>query len=103
MLFLTLLPLSHGACKSSLFKTYTDRYLPDHVMTTVVVTSQFECSMLCARQDDCESWNFYETHSNLICELNNGTKLLENSLLRRDGAKFGHRLDNQLNEKVTEI
>ena len=98
---MALLSLSEGSCKSSLFKTFTDRYLPDHVMTTVVVTSQFECSMLCAREDNCESWNLYETHSGLVCELNNGTELVENSLLKRDGAKFGHRLDIQVKEKVT--
>ena len=98
---MALLSLSEGSCKSSLFKTFTGRYLPDHVMTTVVVTSQLECSMLCAREDNCESWNLYEAHSGLMCELNNGTELVENSLLKRDGAKFGHRLDIQVKEKVT--
>ena len=91
--FLMLSPLCDATCKSSLFKLYNDRYLPNHVIETILVTSQIECSMMCSRQDACESWNLYETLTALKCELNNATTVLESSLLRRDGAKFGHRLD----------
>jgi hypothetical protein len=94
LLFVMLLALSDATCKSSLFKMYSDRYLPNHVIKTVLVTSQFECPMTCSRHDACESWNLYETaQSGLTCELNSATTVLENSLQRRDGAIFGRRLD----------
>ena len=50
--------------------------------------------MMCLREDDCQSWNFYETLTGLKCELNNATSVLEDSLLEKEGAKFGHRFDD---------
>ena len=53
--FLTLVIQSDGACKSSFFKMYNDRYLPNHVMKRVRATSQVKCSMMCSGEDECES------------------------------------------------
>ena len=103
IIFLTCITLGNAVCKSSYFRLYSDRYLPNHVIKTVVVTSQVECTLQCLRRDDCKSWNLYETASGLNCELNNATVdlTLESNLLRRDGAKFGHRFEDTENKEVT--
>ena len=69
------------------------------MIKTIVVTSQFECSMLCSREEACESWNLFETTSGWKCDLNDASTVLEGDLLKKDGAKFGHRLDRG-NKKV---
>ena len=58
--------------------------------------------MMCSRNDACDSWNLFETMSGLKCELNNASTVLESNLLKRDGAKFGHRLDRGT-EKVKKL
>ena len=106
--FLTLVIQSDGACKSSLFKLYNDRYLANHVIKSIRATSQVECSMLCSGEDECESWNMYEAVPGRNCELNNATVKTESAnhvLQKRNGATFGHwiTLSRTKNEKVSGI
>ena len=106
--FLTLVIQSDGACKSSLFKLYNDRYLANHVIKSIRAMSQVECSMMCSGEDECESWNMYEAVPGRNCELNNATVETESAnhvLQKRNGATFGHRitLPRTKNKKVSEI
>ena len=106
--FLTLVIQSDGASKSSLFKLYNDRYLPNRLIKSVRAMSQVECSMMCSSEDECESWNMYEAVPGRNCELNNATVKTESAnhvLQKRNGATFGHRitLPRTKNKKVSEI
>ncbi|XP_028406372.1 glycine-rich cell wall structural protein 1.8-like [Dendronephthya gigantea] len=88
--------MKQSTCKSSIFKLYHGRFLPNHVIKSMPVTSQVDCSMLCSRHDDCESWNLIETLFGLECELNNATikNGIETNLVAKHAAIFGSRLDN---------
>jgi hypothetical protein len=101
--FLTLVIQSDGASKSSLFKLYNDRYLPNRLIKSVRAMSQVECSMMCSSEDECESWNMYEAVPGRNCELNNATVKTESAnhvLQKRNGATFGHRITLPIERKI---